>query len=74
MRTLKVTNMFEMSQVLGISLNTQNESTTIDDIDDDPGITELSLANAITPELLQRDFNIATLTQEKLEKMLRDGK
>ena len=69
MKTLKVTNMFEMSQVLGTNLNGVDTSISIDDIDDDFGDAPVDFNNAITPELPQRDFNIATLTPEKLDQL-----
>ena len=74
MKTLKVTNMFEMSQVLGTNLNGVDTSISIDDIDDDFGDTPLDFNNAITPELPQREFNIATLTPEKLEQLKKSSK
>lgn len=69
MKTIKVTDMYEMSKVLGTNLNIYNEQTNLDDIDDDFGDTPLDFNNAITPELPHRDFNIATLTPEKLEQL-----
>lgn len=69
MKTLKVTNMYEMSQVLGTNLNGVDTSISIDDVDDDFGDAPLDFNNAVTPKLPQRDFNIATLTPEKLEQL-----
>lgn len=69
MKTIKVTDMYELSKVLGTNLNIYNEQTNLDDIDDDFGDTPLDFNNAITPELPHRDFNIATLTPEKLEQL-----
>jgi hypothetical protein len=72
-KTLKVTNMYEMSQLLGTNLNSVSEQITIDNIDDDFGDAPLDFNNAVTPELPQRDFNIATLTPEKLEQLRKGG-
>jgi hypothetical protein len=69
MKTIKVTDMYEMSKVFGTNLNIYNEQTNLDDIDDDFGDTPLDFNNAVTPELPHRDFNIATLTPEKLEQL-----
>lgn len=69
MKTIKVTNMEEMFSRLNINPNNVDTSTNIEDIDDDFGDAPLDFNNAITPELPHRDFNIATLTSEKLEKL-----
>lgn len=69
MKTLTVTNMAQMFDVLKINPNQGSDLTTLDDIDDDFGDAPLDFNNAVTPELPQRDFNIATLTPEKLEQL-----
>ena len=69
MKTLTVTNMAQMFDVLKMNPNQGSELTTLDDIDDDIGDVCLDINNAITPELPHRDFNIATLTPEKLEQL-----
>lgn len=74
MKTLKVTNMFEMAQVLDIDLNTVDNMTSLEDVDDDFGDAPLDLSKAITPELPHRDFNIATLTPEKLNELRKSSK
>ena len=67
MKTLTVTNRAQMFDVLKINPNQGSELTILDNIDDDFGEASLNINNAITPELPQRDFNIRTLTPEKLE-------
>lgn len=74
MKTLTVTNMQQMFDVLNINPNQGNELTTLDDIDDDFGDVALDINNAITPELPQREFNIATLTPEKLNELRKSSK
>ena len=69
MKTLKVTNMAQMFDVLKMNPNQGSDLTTLNDIDDDIGCISLNINNAITPELPQRDFNIATLTPDKLEQL-----
>ena len=69
MKTLRITNMTEMSQILGTNLNKSDYTTLLDDIDDDFGDVSLNFNNATTPELPHRDFNIATLTPEKLKQL-----
>lgn len=69
MKTIKVTNMAEMFTALNINPNGIDTSVSIDAIDDDFGGAPLDFNNAVTPELPQRDFNIATLTPEKLEQL-----
>lgn len=69
MKTLTVTNMAQMFDVLKINPNQGSDLTTLDDIDDDFGDAPLDFNNAVTPELPQRNFNIATLTPEKLEQL-----
>lgn len=71
MRVLKITNMFEMSEVLDTNLNIVDETTILEDVDDDFGQNSLDIKSAITPELPHRDFNIATLTPEKLDELRR---
>ena len=61
--------MAQMFDVLKINPNQGNELTTLDNIDDDFGHVSLDINNATTPELPHRDFNIATLTPEKLEQL-----
>lgn len=73
MKTIKVTNMTEMFTVLNMNPNGVDTSINIDNVDDDFGDAPLDFNNAVTPELPHRDFNIATLTPEKLEQ-LRKGK
>ena len=63
--------MAQMFDVLKINPNQESDLTTLDDIDDDIGNISLNINNAITPELPQRSFNIATLTPEKLEELRR---
>ena len=74
MRILQVTNMQQMSDVLGISLNGVNNTTDLEDVDDDIGNVSLDVSTAITPKLPHRDFNIATLTQDKLEELKKSSK
>lgn len=74
MKTLKVTNMLEMSQVLNIDLNTVDNITSLEDVDDDFGNVPIDLSSAVTPELPHRDFNIATLTPEKLNELRKSSK
>ena len=69
MKTIKVTNMSEMFTVLNMSPDGVDTSISIDNVDDDFGNAQLEFNNAVTPELPHRDFNIATLTPEKLEKL-----
>ena len=69
MKTIKVTNMAEMFTALNMNPNGVDTSTNIEDIDDDFGDAPLDFNNAITPELPRRDFNIATLTPEKLAQL-----
>lgn len=69
MKTIKVTNMSEMFTALNMNPNGVDTSISIDDIDDDFGDASLDFHNAVTPELPQRDFNIATLTPEKLKQL-----
>ena len=69
MKTLTVTNMAQMFDVLKINPNQGSDLTTLEDVDDDIGSISLNINNAVTPELPQRDFNIATLTPEKLEQL-----
>lgn len=69
MKTIKVTNMAEMFTALNMNPNGVDTSVSIDDVDDDFGDTPLDFNNAVTPELPHRDFNIATLTQDKLEQL-----
>ena len=61
--------MAQMFDVLKINPNQGSDLTTLDNIDDDFGDAPLDFNNAVTPELPQRDFNIATLTPEKLEQL-----
>lgn len=74
MKTIKVTNMSEMFTALNINPNEVDTSISIDDVDDDFGDVPLDFNNAVTPELSQRDFNIATLTPEKLEQLKKSSK
>ena len=69
MKTIKVTNMSEMFTALNMHPNGVNTSISIDDVDDDFEDAQLEFNNAVTPELPHRDFNIATLTPEKLEQL-----
>ena len=69
MKTIKVTNMSEMFAALNMNPNGVDTSISIDDIDDDFGDAPLDFNNAVTPELPHRDFDIATLTPEKLEQL-----
>ena len=59
--------MAQMFDVLKMNPNQGSDLTTLYDVDDDIGDISLNINNAITPELPHRDFNIATLTPEKLE-------
>ena len=74
MKTIKVTNMSEMFTTLNMNPNGVDTSISIDDVDDDFGDALLDFNNAVTPELPQRDFNIATLTPEKLEQLRKGSK
>lgn len=69
MKTLVVTNMQEMSQVLNTSLNNIATQTNLDNVDDDFGDLPIDMSNVTTPPLPQRAFNIRTLTQEMLDDM-----
>lgn len=69
MKTIKVTNMSEMFTALNMNPNGVDTSISIDDVDDDFGDALLDFNNAVTPELPHRNFNIATLTPEKLEQL-----
>ena len=69
MKTLRVNNMAQMFEVLKMNPNQASAETTLTDIDDDFGDASLDINNALTPELPHRDFNIATLTPEKLEQL-----
>lgn len=69
MKTIKVKNMSEMFTALNMNPNGVDTSTNIEDIDDDFGDAPLDFNNAVTPKLPQRNFNIATLTPEKLEQL-----
>ena len=69
MKTIKVTNITEMFTALNINPNGVDTSISIDDVDDDFGDAPLDFNNAVTPELPQRDFNIRTLTSEKLDEL-----
>ena len=73
MKTLEVTNLKQMAEVLGLDVNSICSTTDLDDIDDSMSIelAEVGLVGAITPELPQREFNIRTLTQEKLDELRR---
>lgn len=66
--------MLEMFDVLGINPNQGSEETDIDNIDDDFGELSLNLSSANTPTLPQREFNIATLTPQKLEELRKSSK
>ena len=72
MKTIKVTNMAEMFTAFEMNPNEVDTSISIDDIDDDFGDTPLDFNNAVTPELPQRNFNIATLTPERLANMRKE--
>ena len=61
--------MAEMFSALNMNPNEVNTEVTIDDIDDNIGNELLDLNKAITPELPQRDFNIRTLTSDKLDEL-----
>lgn len=74
MKIITVTNMAQMFDILKINPNQGSELTTLDDIDDDFGDAHLDFNDAITPELPQRNFNIATLTPEKLEQLKKSSK
>lgn len=74
MKLLKVTNMLEMFDVLDINPNQSPEETDMDNIDDDFGGTSFNIGNACTPTLPQREFNIATLTPQKLEELRKSSK
>ena len=74
MNTIKVTNMAEMFTALNMNPNGVDTSISIDDVDDDMGHVSLYVNNAITTKLPQRDFNIATLTPEKLDELKNEHK
>ena len=74
MKTIKITNMSEMFTALNMNPNGVDTSISIDEVDDDFGDAPLNFNNAITPELPHRDFNIATLTNEKLNELKNSGK
>lgn len=63
--------MAQMFDVLKMNPNQGSDLTTLDNVDDDFGDAPLDFNNAVTPELPQRDFNIVTLTPEKLEQLRR---
>lgn len=58
-----------MFSALNMNPNEVNTDVNLDDIDDDFGDAPLDMIKAITPELPQRDFNIRTLTPEKLNEL-----
>lgn len=72
MKTFTVTNITQMFDVLQINPNQNCNQTTLTDIDDEFGDAPLDFNNAITPELPHRDFNIATLTPERLANMRKE--
>ena len=72
MKTIKVTNMSEMFTALNMNPNGVDTSIRIDDVDDDFGDAPLDFNNAVTPELPHKDFNIATLTPERLANMRKE--
>ena len=74
MKILKVTNLYEMSQTLGTNLNQCSDQTTLNNVDDDFGDVSFDINSAVTPKLPKRDFNIATLTPEKLEQLKKSSK
>ena len=74
MKTIKVTNMSEMFTALNMNPNGVDTSISIDEVDDDFGDAPLDFNNAVTPELPHRDFNIATLTPEKLEQLKKSSR
>ena len=74
MKTIRVTNMTEMFTALNMNPNGVNTSLTIDNVDDDFGDAPLDFNNAVAPELPHRDFNIATLTPEKLKQLKKSSK
>lgn len=61
--------MAEMFSALNMNPNGVDTSISIDDVDDDFGDAPLDITKAVTPELPQRDFNIRTLTPEKLNEL-----
>lgn len=76
MKTIVVTNLKQMSEQLGVGLNETCSITNLDDIDDtmDFELAQIGLVGAVAPELPHRDFNIATLTQDKLEELKKSSR
>lgn len=73
---IKVTSLKELEELIGplSSDKATVDYTALDDIDDtmDIDLAKMGLVGAITPELPQRDFNIRTLTNDKLEQLKKD--
>ena len=76
MKTITVTNLKQMSEMLGIHLNEPASITDLEDIDDtmDYDLVQVGLVGAVAPELPHRDFTIATLTQQKLDELRKGSK
>ena len=73
---IKVTSLKELEELIGplSSDKATVDYTVLDDIDDtmDIDLAKMGLVGAITSELPQRDFNIRTLTNDKLEQLKKD--
>ncbi len=74
---IKVTSLKELDEFMS---TTNIDKLTVDytnlsDIDDtmDMNLAEIGLVGAITPELPQKDFNIRTLTSEKIAELRAAG-
>ena len=75
-RTLVVTNMQEMADVLDIPLSTVDDTTNLSDIDDDMGVGDIpadKVANAVQIALAKKKFNIATITNELLDEWRKES-
>lgn len=75
-KTLVVTNMQEMANVLDISINTDDSTTDLSDIDDDMGVGDIpadKVANAVQIALAEKKFNIATITNELLDEWRKES-
>lgn len=75
-KTLVVTNMQEMANVLDISINTDDSTTDLSDIDDDMGVGDIpadKVAHGVQIALTEKKFNIATITNELLDEWRKES-
>ena len=69
---IKVASLKDLEELIGKpTVNQSIDYTDLEDIDDtmDIDLARMGLVGAITPELPQRDFNIRTITPEKLAEL-----